>query len=104
MPELRLIERDVVVTQSKEENACFSSYSEASARPSGEDLMFICSFKKPFFKTHSVLGTGPDARDPTTAKVIIPWGAEVLGGCLRQRDDLHGTCFTGRVPKAAVGM
>lgn len=56
--------------------------------------MFMCSFQKPLSHTHSVLGT--DARDPPATKVIPHHGAKSLGGCLRQRDDLHRVSFKGK--------
>lgn len=35
---------------------------------------------------------------------LLPYGAKITGGYLRQRDDLFGTPFIGSITKAAVEM
>lgn len=76
MPELKLVDLDVFMSQSEEENACFLSLTE---KPPLHPLMRV-SCLCVHFNTHSVLVTGLNARDITTAKSITP-RAKILGGC-----------------------
>lgn len=70
LPEPKLVDRDVFMSQSKEVNACFLSLTEKSPRHPLMRASCLCVH----FNTHSVLVTGLKARDKTTA--VTPRGQD----------------------------
>lgn len=76
--ELKLVEMDMFVTQSREENACLLIEKLPLNLLMKTSYLFIKKKKttNTLFNIHSVLHTGLDARSPTTTKVITLWGQD----------------------------